>query len=133
MLDLSKEDIQVIQDIFNKSYTGLEKQGWVRSGDKDEHDEFKCMYRDLNGNKCAIGQVIPDSLYDERIENYSMHANIIRSIVSQSVGVYVDPFVSVLSNLQSCHDLGHTPEDMKARFISFAKAHGLTIPGGEND
>lgn len=37
-------------------------------------DDGFCMYRDARGNKCAIGQIIPDELYTPDMETSSVEA-----------------------------------------------------------
>ena len=55
------------QEIFDKVKKHLLKQE-VKSVNK----EGACGYRGLNGRVCAIGCLIPDSLYDENMENLSI-------------------------------------------------------------
>jgi hypothetical protein len=54
------------QELFEKAVNGLLAQG-VPSYDSSR----SCMYRGLNGTKCAIGHLIPDELYDPGFEGTS--------------------------------------------------------------
>ncbi len=52
------------QEIFDKAVPPLLKQG-VRSYDVIADG---CAYRGSGGNKCVVGQIISDEIYDSRIE-----------------------------------------------------------------
>jgi len=55
------------QEIFNKVMTHLFAQGEPA---KNEHDE--CAYRGLDGKQCAVGCLIPDELYDKKMEGWEV-------------------------------------------------------------
>ena len=54
------------QQIFNKVAKHLLKQG------RRARDGNGCAYRGENGTKCAVGCLIPDALYDDRLEGSSV-------------------------------------------------------------
>lgn len=52
------------QEIFDTVVRGLRAQGAQSTLGS------ACRYRDHKGRKCAVGQLIPDELYDLRMENW---------------------------------------------------------------
>lgn len=54
------------QEIFDSVLAHLRKQGEAAVNGTGE-----CMYRGLGGTACAVGCLIPDELYDPRIEDVS--------------------------------------------------------------
>ena len=54
------------QEIYDTVLTHLRKQGCAAKSASD-----KCRYRGLGGTACAVGCLIPDDLYDPRIEGLS--------------------------------------------------------------
>lgn len=48
------------QEAFDKMIVHLNNQNWVQSVNKDG----ECAYRGPAGNKCAVGELIPDDQYD---------------------------------------------------------------------
>lgn len=55
------------QEIFNKVMTHLFAQGEPAKNKRDE-----CAYRGLNGKQCAVGCLIPDELYNKKMEGQSV-------------------------------------------------------------
>jgi hypothetical protein len=56
------------QELFEKAINGLLQQGTV-----SYIQGTGCMYRGLNGTKCAVGHLIPDELYDPEIETLTFN------------------------------------------------------------
>lgn len=121
------------QEIFNRAYEGLRKQGFKQAISQDV-----CQYRTEDGKRCAIGQLIPESKYRLEFEGVSISAfdsetsdedkcevdSIIRAAglrPSQKVRIF-------LRHLQQCHDYGIDPVGMKQRLAAFAAERNLTIP-----
>lgn len=65
---------------------------------------YTCRYRTPHGRKCAIGCLIPDDMYDPRMEGYG-----IRHFMQEFPGVLPPVDSDLLEALQSAHDinLGH--------------------------
>ena len=63
-----------------------------------------CAYRGENGKMCAVGCLIPDDLYDPRMENHT--SSHVLSAYPKFQGLFenVDEVGIVLSGLQSLHD-----------------------------
>lgn len=60
---MSKE----LQKIFDRAVGGILKQGRA-SITIDINDRPQCMYRGYNDTKCAVGHLIPDDIYDPKME-----------------------------------------------------------------
>lgn len=95
-----------LQDIFNKVATHLIEQG------KPAATELGiCKYRTNTGLRCAAGCLIPDELYDNKIENHSVRYTETAAILYEA-GVYDEDErdtqcgarVDLLAQLQRIHD-----------------------------
>lgn len=76
-----------------------------------------CMYRGLNGLKCAIGALIPDSAYREHIEGAQVD-ELPREII-KAAGLLDKEGVALALDLQDCHDNIY-PEDWSERLRDVA-------------
>ena len=127
-----------VQEIFNKGYIGLKKQGKlsVISGDG-------CAYRSHDGNKCFFGFSIPDEKYRPSIEGNDA------SVALKMSGIVFNDPESIVGRMQAaCHDglynercRDFLPDsdyrdniDLSIRdydfreMEDFAKENGLTVP-----
>jgi hypothetical protein len=52
------------QITFDTVVTGLRKQK-----DRSVGENGSCVFRSPNGNKCAVGMLVPDDLYDPLFDN----------------------------------------------------------------
>ena len=121
------------QEIFNRAYEGLRKQGFELA-----LSQGTCQYRTEDGKRCAVGQLIPESKYRLEFENISISA--FDSETSDEDKCKIDSIIHAaglrpsqkvrifLRHLQQCHDYGIDPADMKRRLNNFAAKHNLTIP-----
>lgn len=60
-----------------------------------------CFYKHANGNKCVIGKQIPENKYTDWLEDYSVGATEIFSLLPESVQQLGIPF---LQECQYIHD-----------------------------
>jgi hypothetical protein len=89
------------KDIVLQGAAGIIVQG------RPATDGFTCVYRAVDGSKCAIGQLIPEDKYDPNFEGASVGGggNKAREIL-EAAGI--DPaFRTFASNFQRCHDNAH--------------------------
>lgn len=56
------------QEMFDKVLLALRKQGRA-SVQTNRDGTLLCLYRAKNGDKCAAGHLLPDELYDPRMED----------------------------------------------------------------
>lgn len=85
------------QKIFDKVATHLQKQG-RRALDKDG----VCVYRGEEGAKCAVGALIPDELYDSKVEGVTVAGIPRHDDTEEDARKLV-----LLSRLQRVHDNGY--------------------------
>ena len=78
-----------------------------------ENDNSLCMYRTDDGNCCLVGAFIPDSLYDEEMEDKSATA-----IIEQfNLDGYMPMNASAMEILQNFHDIDLTEVKDKKEFF----------------
>jgi hypothetical protein len=145
LIDMSK------QDILNKSYEGLYRQGkagW-------SHKEFFCKYYSKDGVKCAVGILFDDDTakYLEAIsgsiEEVRLYMNRTEE-ENQKVAEFINLNINILLSMQTIHDFHLTnrgdepypnrfkdktqprnPEEFR-KFLTYhykelAKEHGLKL------
>ncbi len=116
-----------LQDVFNVVYPhALKQQAQAATNDG-------CVYRTDSGLKCFIGALIPDGLYDPKLEGVA-----ITVLTSEAANhQYARQFFTQLGlgqinnaylyRLQKIHD-EQEPSCWKDRLTEFANVHNLTIP-----
>lgn len=115
------------QEIYDTVCAHLAKQG-MRS---IEHG--RCQYRDRAGRKCAIGCLIPDDLYDPRMD--SVAGNYASRLLSEfpRIGeLFAGIRPNFLDCLQQAHDTQFNPSHLilQQRLAQLASHFGLR-PGAE--
>lgn len=112
------------QAIFNKVAKHLLKQS------KQSGDKVSCKYKDSEGNKCAIGCLIPKRLYKEHFDyglgvsvgNPEMKTTLEKALkLSKPLDANDNSF---LSYLQSIHD-NILPLNWSSKLKEFAKRYQL--------
>lgn len=118
------------QSAFDAVYGWLSRSGATPS---ITEDGIHCAYRGVDGNKCAIGCLIPDAEYDEAMERSSVY-----SVCSSDFAPCLqsqDLSIDLLEALQMSHDGGsHLPPDKWQPLAllalrQVAAGFGLTVPG----
>ena len=119
------------QEVFNKVLAHLRKQGHAAMD-----DESTCVYRAPNGTSCAVGCLLPDNLYDPRIEGRSVDALVsTRASDFPATAAFLERFdIDMLTDLQMAHDGRLADRGISAweqRMAGIAKQYGLvyTPPG----
>lgn len=115
------------QELFTKIVTHLltQKQPARKTGRDKVHLGIKCMYRNADGLKCAVGCLIPDDRYNKAHEGKSADHLVI-------VGMYTDLGITaanamLLEDLQYIHD-EVSPEFWEIRLVELAVKHQLEMP-----
>ena len=112
------------QKIFNKVYIGLARQGFKRSD-----DDGNCAMRGADGRRCAIGQLIPNRLFNEKFNYGTSVDELPKSVLAYIIGNSdIASDTDFLHLLMSAHDDSHGAKDMKENLIAFAGARDLTVP-----
>ncbi len=111
------------QKTFNKVVRALRKQGCKSQKPAGNYDgNMSCLYRGPNNTKCAAGHLIPDKMYDERMEgNVAENSRV--SKVLESCGH--DP--TFVYQLQIIHDYTE-PSNWEWQFQIIAEKYKLTVP-----
>ena len=107
------------QEIFDKVVTHLITQG-ERSISKLDN----CLYKALNGLKCAVGCLIPDEEYSSDMEGQCAEALYNRGVLD-FLGSGIE--VSLLGDLQKLHD-EKLPPTWKEGLLLLAEKYSLTPP-----
>lgn len=119
----------VMQELFNKVYIGMHKQDFERSVNTNQFGDWVCRYRSADGMRCAVGHIIPDELYDSRMEGYSVY-----NLYQKFTGLpYNEPaLINFMEKLQTIHDDPDLfPYQRNRAFIELAQANELEIPNVE--
>lgn len=116
------------QEIFDTVYKALLEQG------EPSVNNGVCAYRGANGNKCAVGHMISDDLYDPEFEGFGLEL-IPEHIINHIVGS-VDEYeyverTSLLHKLQKAHDKQmrlYGLDEWKKRMKEIANEFNLVFP-----
>lgn len=131
---------QVRQTLFDRvieHFDAMERPSLNRIGD--------CMYRADDGNRCFVGALIPDDLYDSRIEGSTvyvsaigfpspLHDILLKAFAPLGVepgpeGYLPDDLTAMLADLQMIHDGWSYEEGKEGPYEQLeiaAEKHGLT-------
>ena len=113
------------QDIFDFVVCNLLKQG-IKSIDESIENHGHCKYRlvrkdDRKVLKCAIGQLIPKSLYNPIIEYQGIQA------IHRLLNIELDHTkLDLLHSMQNIHD-GKEVDQWFDAFVELAKVHRLQV------
>jgi hypothetical protein len=89
------------QEVFDQSVGGVIRQG-RQSMETPKGESVRCLYRDPQGGACALGQCIPDSMYDRGMED-----NDAQGVVDGGyMPISLERHLPLLNELQSAHDGG---------------------------
>ena len=115
------------QEALNIAASGILKQGAYSGTYVSSFGEFFCRYRDSNHNKCAVGHLIPDDLYNSDIEGLRVSHPEVRSLLNNNLDI------KFLSSMQrDIHDIpsqdGWDEEIFRSNVEAFAEAYNLENP-----
>ena len=111
------------QAIFSKAYRGLRKQRFKRAVCPNT---TRCVWRDPEGNRCAVGHLIPkkildkDQRTDKTVPGSAGRASMLVPGLSEHF--------ALLGALQNAHDDQRAGETMEERLRAVAKRFGLKVP-----
>lgn len=114
-----------IQEAFEKVVRGLAAQGWKKAAVGGDWQHGAAKLRTSNGLKCAIGQLIPDSVYKPKMEMLMD-----RSVgsVLDAAGVEIEGPELILNKCVDAHDSAENRLDMHQKFQAVAIRYGLVFP-----
>ena len=106
------------RETFERVRAHLTAQG--QRSTTDRHGRQICAYRGDGGRMCAAGTLIPDALYDDRMEGETIDLLLERW---PQLAHHLQP-VAMIRDLQFIHD--HTPADeWPERLAALAEVHGV--------
>ncbi len=81
-------------------------QGCASAQESPDPTVSMCLYRGANGNKCAIGHLIPDHLYTPDLENIAIldTSGVMGAVLNKLFSGCDEEFVKFLDQLQTAHD-----------------------------
>jgi hypothetical protein len=117
------------QEIINKSYLGLMRQG------QESWGSGTCLYRGPNGTACGIGLLIEDDEFARRLDNPDElgYGTEIASWINAKPELFPDWMienVNLLVSIQHIHDTSHLKGDVFCEHITdkFRKlAHDMNL------
>lgn len=119
-----------MQDAFTKAYRGLASQDWQES----TNHYGLCRYRGPNGLRCAVGWLIPDTMYRESLENQPIPLYMVSALYPTLRGDDLTRMGRFLKDLQYAHDYAEeSGSEMKARIEEVAADYGLIIPEPQSE
>ena len=83
------------QEIFDRVVRHLGEQRVLA------YEDGSCKYRDSLGNKCAVGCLIPDSVYQPAFEGHAVRSLYCFPEIEK---LFSDMSSLLLADLQDCHD-----------------------------
>ncbi len=118
-----------MQEMFDVAYSGLCQQN-----KKSYTNGVGCSYRDENGNKCGVGQLIKDEEYIPRIEGKKISSLLDFSSDIITLENNTRDKVKFLQELQYSHDIisiqddaGSFNEQLNTNFANLAKRFSLNF------
>ena len=102
------------QEVYNQVRDGLKSQGWLKS--EAAHNYAGCAYRGAGGKKCSAGWLIPDSLYQEKMEGLTFHSVI--ALFPELV--HLKSNARLITALQQAPESGVSPEALQANLHDVA-------------
>ena len=111
------------QTIFDTVVNHLAAQGTqsMSGGDPDTNREAGCAYRGDNGTKCAVGCLIPDDMYNPKMEN----ATVVSLAQRKELPAELYEHVDMLSDLQYAHDWSTSAAELIDKLCEIARDHHL--------
>lgn len=113
------------QQIFNRVWRHIIQQGCPAMNGNT------CAYRTTKGLKCGIGALIPDDVYEKRIEGMTV-CDLEESFLKKCRLPIADDDMFFLGKIQSCHDQTCDYPDFidtfKKEMRRVAKKYKLTVP-----
>lgn len=97
-------------EISEKIRDHLIQQGRVSNNGGTPTGTSMCMYRAEDGASCAVGCLIKDELYNEKMEHNPASCQLVKQAVCESLGVeWTSELAEMLKEWQFYHDTYYGP------------------------
>jgi hypothetical protein len=94
-----------LREVFDKVKTHLLTQGKRSAKMMGTSENPLCMYRAGGGLSCAVGCLIKNEYYNERLEGYTVQThNVSQALKASGVDIKEPSMADMLDDLQSLHD-----------------------------
>lgn len=87
------------QQAFDLALNGIRGQQYRQSA-----KGLNCVYRGPGGLKCAVGHMLPDDLYDPKMDDTTTAAGMLGTEFPATAALFQDVPPDLLSDLQFAHD-----------------------------
>lgn len=119
------------QEVFDAAVKGLASQGFQQSmADLEAIGKVGCAYRGSDGLRCAVGHLIPDSIYTSEMED--MRASALLGKYPEVSALFSEDISrEFLDALQWCHDTAdyaYGIRSMQRRLRDLAARYKLSLP-----
>lgn len=130
---------QARQVVFDRVWDHFVTKKNPRAVSKYEDRDDVCFYRTKEGNRCAIGLLIPDAEYRPEMDEPSLNGLrqacdlsptlrfIEEACEAEASSGYTSGY-TFLAGLQRCHDIASDALDMAGHLRIFAGTYGLELP-----
>jgi len=125
---MSEVNQEEMQTMFNQAYQGI-----ITQGGQSVDDCGECMYRGENGRSCAVGQIITDDEYLDRMDAYdhfesaSTGTSVTDLDIDGLLPERLIPHVTFLEDMQHIHDNMDDIEDFRFRMQKLATRYDLNV------
>lgn len=118
------------QQVFDKIWQYFIVEKHPQSGNL-----FGCYYRSKEGNKCAIGCLIPDEMYlpefdsqeaSTAVDDLMTSSPIFKKTLEQIIDFKEDAMLIFLNSMQTCHDVYFEKLEESLRDAAFI--YDLSVP-----
>jgi hypothetical protein len=120
-IDMSPSTQEELQEVFDRIARHL-----LRQGQKSKKaDSNACLYRGPEGLKCAVGILIPDTLYSEKLEDRMVTDSRVWEALEKAGIVRSRDMEALLVCLQVVHD-SYRPVNWRAELREVAERFDLS-------
>lgn len=119
------------QEVFDFAVSKVIEQGAPAISERG------CLYRAPHGRKCALGHLIPDSLYNDSFEDVTAEGLLLsdEKYYCAALAVSLARYIDLIRDMQETHDgaakdtesVADFLDDFRHRAEAVAKYHGLTF------
>jgi hypothetical protein len=99
-----------------QKYFDIAVSGVLKQGNPSISNSGNCKYRGMNNDRCAIGWLIPDDMYNPKMEGFSIN----NLCDKYSFPDYIINNLTFFDRLQTCHDF-NSEKVNNAEFIDAFK------------
>lgn len=129
MSSVYEREVRRRNELAQKVYIGLARQGWERSG-RTVSGSWECSYKDHLGRRCAVGHILDESDLEALAESGNLEHPLYDILDVPSIADKVGMFYEFWRKMQGIHDRDrtHPTMSMKEELEDFFRRHDIPIP-----